>query len=162
MKNYLCRNRITGQFAARHIDTLELPTYWVLSLAAHRLFARIEIELAQHGGSDNGKSPIRYEQFVEYGLDRHSVTRAIHELSAPSMAEVTEKSQAGNADFRRPNLFRLTYRHVGRDERTHEWRRINTEDETKKIAKVARLGNAQTPRWSGRRQPADVCATESV
>src|SRR5215510_14123051 len=138
MKSYMRRNRIAGQFAARHIEMLESPAYRVLSLAAHRVLARVEIELAHHGGHDNGKLPVTYEQFVEYGIDRHSVAPAIRELSELGIAEVTEKGRAGNAEFRRPNLFRLTYHYVGRAEPTHEWRRIKTIDKAKKIATTAR------------------------
>jgi hypothetical protein len=48
------RNRINCQFAARPIEMLESPAYRVLSLSAHRVITRIEIELAHHGGNDNG------------------------------------------------------------------------------------------------------------
>ena len=85
----------------------------------------------------------------------------IRELSPLGFAEVNEKAHSGNAEFRRRNLFRLTYRHVSRAEPTHEWRRIKTMDEAKKIAKAARLGKALAPFRSGRPQPADVRAAES-
>src|SRR5262245_26881762 len=67
------RNRIAGQFAARGIEMLEAPAYRELSLSAHRALARIEIELAHHGGYDNGRLPVTFEQFEEYGLHRHAV-----------------------------------------------------------------------------------------
>jgi hypothetical protein len=124
MKNYLCRDRIAGQFAARHIDTCE--------------------------------------QFVEYGLDGHSITRAIRELSALGITEVTKKDRAGNAQFRNPNLFRLTYRPVGRAEPTHEWRRVKTIDEAKAIARAAHLDQGRALRRTVRRQTADASAAESV
>jgi hypothetical protein len=161
MKSYMRPNKIAGQFAPRHIEMLESPAYRVLSLAAHRVLARIEIELAHHGGHDNGKLPVTYEQFVEYGIDRHSVAPGIRELSALGIAEVTEKGRAGNAEFRRPNLFRLTYHYVGRAEPTHEWRRIKAIEEAKKIATTARAAREDKRR---RRPdpPLVVNATEGV
>src|ERR1700686_3983281 len=76
------RNRIDGQFNARLIELLESPAYRVLSLSAHRVLDRISIELAHHGGNDNGKLPVTYEQFMEYGMDRNAVAPAIRELEA--------------------------------------------------------------------------------
>lgn len=41
----------------RLIEMLRSPTYRALSRAAHQVLARIEIELADHGGMDNRKLP---------------------------------------------------------------------------------------------------------
>ena len=49
------RNSVNGQFAVRLIEMLESPAYRVLSRSAHMVLARIEIELAHHGGNDNGR-----------------------------------------------------------------------------------------------------------
>ena len=51
------RNTISGQWMARPISLIESPAYRALSLSAHRALSRIEIELAHHGGNDNGKLP---------------------------------------------------------------------------------------------------------
>jgi hypothetical protein len=51
------RNQIDGQFNARLIEMMESPAYRALSLSAHRVLDRISIELAHHGGNDNGKCP---------------------------------------------------------------------------------------------------------
>ena len=64
------RNAITGQWAARSIEMLENPAYRTLSLSAHRALARIEIELAHHGGNDNGRLPVTFDDFVQYGVRR--------------------------------------------------------------------------------------------
>jgi len=118
---------------------LESPAYRVLSLSAHRILDRLEIELAHHGGTDNGKLPCTYDDFVAHGIDRHAIAPAIRELVALGFVEVTEKGRAGNAEFRSPNKYRLTYRHVGRlPEPTDEWRRIDTLALAAEIAKAAR------------------------
>jgi hypothetical protein len=49
------KNRISGQWSPRPIGMLESPAYRALSLSAHRIMSRIEIELARHGGKDNGR-----------------------------------------------------------------------------------------------------------
>jgi len=143
--NYLRRNRIGAQFAWRIIEMLESPAYRVLSLAAHRVLARIEIELAQHGGNDNGRLPVTFNQFVEYGINRHAIAPAIRELCALGFLEVTEQGRAGNAEFRQPNKFRLSYRPVGRAKPTDEWRQIKTHEQA-----VARQAEARRPQRRSR------------
>lgn len=103
--------------------------------------ARLEIELAHHGGKakENGNLPCPYEHFVEFGLHRHAIAPAIRELVALGFVEVTQKGCAGNAGYRQPTLYRLTYRHSGsHKETTDEWRRIERVEEAKAIAEQAR------------------------
>ncbi len=135
------RNKIAGQFAPRLIEMLESPAYRVISLSARRILDRIEIELAQHGGRDNGKLPVTYGDFVTYGIERHSVAPALREIKALGFAEVTERGRAGNAEYRTPNKFRLTYRPTDSANPTDEWRRINTIEAAKLIAFDARNPN---------------------
>jgi hypothetical protein len=141
-------NTISGQFSARLIEMQASPPYRVLSLAAHRIISRIEIELANHGGNDNGRLPVTFDDFEEYGIDRHSIAPAINEAVALGFIEVTERGRQGKANRRRPNYFRLTYRPLPTDRKgdgSHEWRRIAAGldgaaalDEARRIAKLSR------------------------
>ena len=137
-KNYRTKSRISGQWSWRTIEMMESPAFRVLSHSAHRILDRLEIELAHHGGNDNGRLPATFDHFAEYGIDRHSIAPAMREVEALKCIEVTERGRAGNAEYRRPNLFRLTYRSVGRALATDEWRSIKTEAEAKMLSKVAR------------------------
>jgi hypothetical protein len=133
------RRKIIGQFAARTIEMLESPAYRALSLSAHRILARLEIEMAHHGGPRaNGALVCTYDDFVSYGVHRHSVAAAIRELGALRFVEVTEKGRGGFTAARRPNKFRLTYVGTEHADATHEWRRIDTEQEARTIAQTAR------------------------
>jgi hypothetical protein len=134
------RNAISGQFAARPIEMLESPAYRALSLSAHMVLARIEIELAHHGGNDNGKLPVTVDQFVEYGMHRSSVAPAIREVEALGFIRV-ERGRGGNADYRRPNLFYLTYsnwRGSKAEPPSHDWKHIKSMEEALRIAREAR------------------------
>tara|TARA_R110002072_G_scaffold212834_2_gene370210 strand:- start:960 stop:1346 length:387 start_codon:yes stop_codon:yes gene_type:complete len=117
---------------------LESPAFRVLSLSAHRLIARIEIEFAHHGGTDNGRLPVTYDHFEEYGIHRKSIAPAMREATALGFVEVTERGRAGNREFRSPNMFRLTFRHTNSAEPTNEWRRVSSIEEAKRIAEAAR------------------------
>jgi hypothetical protein len=132
------RTRIDGQFAPRLIDILRSPAMSALSLSARRMLDRIEIELASHGGTDNGKLPVTYDDFYTFGIHRHAIAPGMRELVALGFIEITERGRAGNAEYRRPNLFRLTYRDLNRAAPTHEWRRIKTEEEARRVAQAAR------------------------
>ena len=117
---------------------IESPAYQVLSLSAHRVLDRIEIELAHHGGNDNGNLPITYADFEDYGIDRHGIAAAHREVEALGFARITERGHAGNAEFRAPNKFLLTYKPVKTAKPTDDWRKIQTIEEAKAIASAAR------------------------
>jgi hypothetical protein len=147
------KNSIGVQFSWRSIPMMESPAYQILSLAGHRVLARIEIELAHHGGNDNGKLPVTFDHFAEYGIDRHSIAPAMREVCALGFVEITEQGRAGNAEWRRPNQFRLTYRPVGSAKPTDEWKHINTVEEARMKAQGART---RSP--NGRKSPVGVSA----
>ena len=137
-------NQIDGQFSARTIEMLESPAWRALSLSAHRVFDRICIELAQHGGNDNGRLPVTYGQFMEYGIDRHAIPPAIRELEALGFVEVTQRGKPSAGDLRWPNFFRLTC--VNSKSSTvpsHEWRRIKTRQDAELLARAARKAKGQ-------------------
>jgi hypothetical protein len=134
------RTQIGGQFAPRLIEMLESPAYRVLSLSGRRVLDRVEIELAHHGGTDNGRLPVTYDDFVKYGMHRHAIAPAIREAVALGFVEITEHGRAGNAEHRTPNLFRLTYRSAKGlpGNGTHEWRKIGDMNTAEEIAEMAR------------------------
>ena len=135
------RNQIDGQFNARLIEMLESPAYRVLSLSGRRVLDRICIELGHHGGNDNGKLPVTYEHFMEYGIDRHAISPAIRELEALGFVEVTQRGKASAGEFRSPNLYRLTCVNCKSSPNpTHEWRRIPDIETADRLARVARGG----------------------
>ena len=137
-KNYLRKNKISGQFSARTIAMMESPAYQVLSLSGRRVLDRLEIEHAHHGGNDNGELPCTYDDFESYGIHRHSIKAAIAEVVALGFVEITEQGRAGNAEWRRPTKYRLTYRPLNRAAPTDEWRKIKSLEEALMLAKGAR------------------------
>ena len=141
------RNRISGQFAARLIEMLESPAYRALSVSGHKVISRIEIELAHHGGNENGRLPVTTNDFVEYGMHRTSVAPGIREAEALGFIRITERGRGGNAEYRTPNLFFLTYaqcRDSGKHPPTHDWRVFNSVQEAEEAAQSAR--NNKDPR----------------
>lgn len=151
------RNSILSQFAARPIDMLESPAFRVLSLAARRVLDRVEIESAHHGGQDNGKLPVTFDQFCEYGLHRHSIAPGMRECVALGFLEITQRGRAGNAEHRAPNIFRLTYRHAEGipGDGSHEWRKVKSLEEAERLAAAARADkSAKKTKSQCRKMPA--------
>lgn len=124
---------------------LKSPAMRYLSLSARRILDRIEIELASHGGKDNGALPVTYADFQAFGIDGHSIRPAINELVAMGLVEIAEQGSGGNETECRPNKYRITYR--DRDVKfkdkwplaqTHEWRHIDSEEKAKALIIEAR------------------------
>jgi hypothetical protein len=134
----LRHNKIAGQFAPRLIDMLESPAYRVLSVSAHRVLSRLEIEHGHHGGLENGSLPVTFENFIDYGMDRNAIGPAIRECVALGFVEIMQHGRAGNAEFRQSNLFRLTYVFTKDAAATHDWRKIETMEGAQALAAAAR------------------------
>ena len=132
------RTKIAGQFAPRLIEMISSPAFCVLSLSARRVLDRLEIELAGHGGTENGKLIVTFNQFQQFGIDRHAIAPGIREAVALGFVEVTEHGRAGNAEYRQPNRFRITYRNSDYGSATDDWRKVKTPDDANTIARQAR------------------------
>jgi hypothetical protein len=135
------RNQINGQFSVRLVEMQESPAYRAMSRGGHLVVSRVEIELAHHGGNDNGWLPVTHLQFIDYGVHHQSVAAHIREAEALGFIRVTERGRGGNADHRAPSFFFLTFAHNRDSLKTppsHEWRRIKTMEEAKQIAQNAR------------------------
>jgi hypothetical protein len=127
----------------------------VLSLSARRILDRLEIELADHGGVDNGRLPVTYDDFVRYGLHRHAIYPALQEVVALGFVEITEHGVAGGPEYRKASKFRITYRPADgvRGDGTHEWMKI-TEEQAPIIAAAARAAKPPKKQFQryGKRQ----------
>jgi hypothetical protein len=118
---------------------LESSAYRVLSLAAHRVLSRLEVELMHHGGNENGRLTVTFRQFEDYGVRKHSIAAALREVIALGFVEITERGCAGNAGYGKANQYRLTYR-PAEDfpaDGSHEWRRVDTAKDAVRLQKEA-------------------------
>jgi hypothetical protein len=75
---------------------------------------------------------------LEWGIDKHAIAPAIRECEALGFIEITEHGTAGNREFRRPNLYRLTYRATEFSGPTDEWRRVKTDEDAAERVRAAR------------------------
>ncbi len=147
------RTMFEGAWIGHLAEMRKSPAWRVLSLSARRVLDRLEIENAEHGGAENGRLIVTFNQFVEFGVDRHAIAPAIRELVALGFVEVTEQGSGGNREFHRPSRYRLTHlRTKDREKPPHEWRRVKTDAQAAELARNAR---AERP-LVHRKQKSDV------
>jgi hypothetical protein len=132
------KRRINGPFAARTIEMLRSPAMRVLSLTGHRILARLEIELAMHGGKDNGRLPVTHADFQQFGIDRNAIAAGIREVCALGFVKLTRRGRAGVAGHRCPSLSEITYRPIQAAEPTNAWRQIATMEDAEQVSAKAR------------------------
>lgn len=147
MSRRIKRTSIGAAFSARRVDMLESPAYRALSLSAHRVIDRIAIEHMHHGGAENGRLTVTFDDFEAYGIHRHSIAAAIREAEALGFIEITRRGRAGNAEFRQSNQFRLTF-HASdshRGDGSHEWQKIG--DDAPFVAAAARKASKTKSQW---------------
>ncbi len=133
------RRRISEQFSPRPVAMQKSAPYKVLNGSELKMLDRIEIELANHGGNDNGQLPVTSRQFEEYGIRRALLAASRRALVALGFITFAPGLVAATADKRRPSLFGLTYRHMGADkEPAHSWRKVDDLDEAVRVANAAR------------------------
>jgi hypothetical protein len=135
---------IKGEKYVLHlIPMFESPAFRVLSRAAYQVLVRLEIELSRQAGKSNGVLIVTFAQLEEYGVHRHAIAPAIRELVALGFIEITEQGRAGNAEWRRPTKYRITYLPTDDADPTHGWRQI-TEDDAEMIAQGARRAGSNS------------------
>jgi hypothetical protein len=140
------KSTIVGQFVPHRIELIESPAWRVLSLSTRRVLDHIEIEMCHHGGHrENGRLPDTFDDFVRHGVRRNSVASAIREAVALGLLVVSEQGHGGNAEFRSPNKYRLTYICTKAanpaakypDQPTDDWKRIETLEAAEHMADMA-------------------------
>lgn len=136
-------SHIAGQFIAHRVEMLESPAWAALSFAARRILDRLEIEHAHHGGKDNGNLPCTYDDFERFGVRRKSIAPAIRQLVECGFVEITRKGSGGNAEFRQPSRYRLTYLPTKTAAPTECWRRH--QKNRSPGAKAPPVSGAKTP-----------------
>jgi hypothetical protein len=73
------RLKIGAQFVPHTIEMLESPAWGVLSQSARRILDRIEIEHMRHGAVENGRLPVTFDDFANFGVERQAISPAIRE-----------------------------------------------------------------------------------
>jgi hypothetical protein len=143
------------QWAWLSIEALESPAYRALSLSGLRILTRIQIEHAHHGGTANGKLPVTFRNFHEFGIHPNAIAPAIREVAALGFIRVTREGVASSdKEYRLPNMFALTHlpTNDGQDAPIDDWRRHKTIEGAKAAARTARSEPARNRKFAAKSQ----------
>jgi hypothetical protein len=152
------RNQLAENWVSHRRSMLESPAWRVLSRGARQFLDRLEIEHMAHGGRENGKLPLTYQDLIAYGMTRAQIAPAMREAEALGFAICTKRGRGGNADSRAPNLWWSTYvqnvirNNVSSALPTDEWQKIKTIADAEAIAAAARAKKDPLRVAFGRRQ----------
>jgi hypothetical protein len=102
-------------------EMLESPAWRCLTLSAHRVLERLEIEHMRHAGQDNGKLIVTYNDLVAFGLKRDSIAPAIRLLVEIGLIQITQRGWR-LAVHGRPAKYRITYLEAFGKAPTDDWK----------------------------------------
>jgi hypothetical protein len=117
---------------------LTSPAWLAMSGTARKILDRILVEHLAHGGQENGKLPITYAHFREYGIPHKSIAPALRELVALGLISI-DRGSAGNRELRQPSLYRIRWLPTPEDTQTYQaWKRYETIEAAMAAAEEAR------------------------
>jgi hypothetical protein len=132
------RTKIEGQWIPYTLEMIESPAFRALSFQGRRVLNRLEIEHCAHGGAENGRLPCRYHDFESYGCRRKSISRALIEVEALGFIRTVTLGTRAYGDVPgKASTFRVTYLHTPDAAPTHDWKKISTMAEAKKVVAQA-------------------------
>lgn len=158
------RNRPTPPFVWFTMEMMVSPAWRAMSLTARRVLDRLCVEHMAHAGTENGNLVVTYSDFRKAGIGGKNIGNAIDELVALGFIAV-DRGRGGNAEFRRPNRYTLTWLTTERELPTNRWRSVTLEraEATQEALKATRRrktrvappawSEAAPPRWGGKAMP---------
>jgi hypothetical protein len=132
------KRKPVDQYVKRPIAMVRSPAFQVMSLTGHRILACVESEHCRHGGKDNGKLPVPHRCFQRFGIHHHAIGPGIREVVALGFHRITQHGVAGNGEFRKSTVLRITYLPAYGKDPTNEWADITTVKEAETVAAKAR------------------------
>jgi hypothetical protein len=155
------RNKVPAgePFSWQTLEILMSPAWRAMPPTARAVVDRVQVEHCQHAGTQNGKLPVTYDDFEEFGARRRSIKFGIMAAEALGWIDITEQGCAGAGDTRRAARYALTWvdRHNGTP-RTDRWREIATlADARRRVEAVrAHLKADASQRKSGAKHGAPI------
>jgi hypothetical protein len=131
-------NTIQGQFRYHTIDFVASPVWRALSLSERKILDRIDLELASHGGRDNGDLIITRRDFADFGVSPKAQLRGIAGLVALGPIKWMPGHASPDPAHGRAARFGILYRSTLNGPSEEQWRRFKTIDEVKATLTRAR------------------------
>lgn len=112
-------------------EFLESGAYRALSIHGVRALNRIQIEHMAHGGLENGRLKVTWNDFQKYGISRQYIRQALSETITLGFVTMERRGRRCHGeDHGDPAQYRLTYLPVSEPANTrtatNEWKRFGT------------------------------------
>jgi hypothetical protein len=129
--------KIKGAFIPHRRAMLESPAWRALPEQGRKVLDRIEIEYLRRSGTENGHVVVTYANFTDYtDLYPRDIACGIKAAEVLGFLRIG-RGCGGNADFKAPNTYTLTYMSIREQEPTDDWQKIHSLDDAKeKLAAV--------------------------
>jgi len=124
---------------------LESFAWRAASGGARLVIYRVMLEHLAHAGTRNGDLEVRKVDFIAYGVDNAGVAPAQREACALGILILTKRGRAGNAEHRASHRWALAFikdKHGAMY--STGWKRFESLEEAKRIAKKARAEKDST------------------
>lgn len=117
-------------------EMLESEAWAAMPLAARLVVERIAIEHLAHGGGENGRLIVTYDDFEKFGVRRKSIVQAIAVAVSLGWIDVV-RGRRNSGPIRHPSRYRLTWLATTEDlAPTNRWKTIETREQA--LAAVSR------------------------
>jgi hypothetical protein len=127
-------------YVKRRLGLNESAAMAELTLAAHRVLLRLEIELLKHAGKNNGALIVTYNDFVAFGMHRSTIAPAIRLLVEVGLIAITDRGWR-TAQYGRPARYRITYLPAYGKPPTDEWLTyVPTKKRDRRVPRMDRAG----------------------
>jgi hypothetical protein len=118
------------------------------------VISRIEYEHLKHGGKDNGRLPVTYEDFAEFGLSTEAAVRGVLFAEGLGFISVTVATEI-KSNIRPPNLYSLGWLPLcDMTPAARTWQKFKTVEEAQQV--VDRIKDARKRRPCRQRAAAKV------
>jgi hypothetical protein len=121
----------TPPFVLHTLQLVQSPAWMIRPPALVRILDRLEIEHMRHAGSYDYLY-VSYGQFVQHGVSRKSIRRALQLGKELGLLEIGQQSELYGGTLRPPNQYRLSYLPRNGEPPPDKWKQV-----TDKMARQA-------------------------
>lgn len=100
--------KIDYPFIALNVELLSSIPWGMLKLNDRKILDRLYIEHSAHGGNENGRLIVTYDNFFEYGIRKQSIAESICRLEGLGFIETTKQGRPAGGDMRVPSNYLIT------------------------------------------------------
>lgn len=100
--------KINYSFIPINTEVLSSIPWGMLKLNDRKILDRLFIEHSAHGGNENGRLIVTYDNFVAHGVRKQSIAESICRLEGLGFIETTRQGRPAGGDMKVPSTYLIT------------------------------------------------------